>query len=183
MILRLSALLSSDPNRTRMTPVGENGTDDGIAKRDDKYFAEKKRLEKARSYRNIMKHRLLKIFMPSTPKTFAVPGWYASLFRSTSNRRGGKFFFSLFFRPSQRVARTVMQVYRRFANQLSYFGMYGMARTDEDLVCVTMLLTSDYRLADVKSAARNSPVEAFFYATVGKCIEFCKRKYGQRKSL
>ncbi|GBL86832.1 hypothetical protein AVEN_247854-1 [Araneus ventricosus] len=76
-----------------------------------------------------------------------------------------------------------MKLYRRIANQLSYFGMYGM-RTDEDLVCILMLLTSDYRLADVKKECRNlgiSPVEAFYATKVGKCIEFYKGKFGQLK--
>ncbi|GBM36101.1 hypothetical protein AVEN_34261-1 [Araneus ventricosus] len=50
---------------------------------------------------------------------------------------------------------SVMQLYRRFANQLSYFGMYGM-RTDEDLVCILMLLTSDYRLAVVKKRVQKA---------------------------
>ncbi|GBO18710.1 Large T antigen, partial [Araneus ventricosus] len=171
----------SDPEPDSDDPSWEKWDRRRRAKRDDKYFAEKKAREEREATPEYNETPFdEEFFVPSTPKKFAVPDGMRAYFRSASNRRAGKF-FSLF--SSESNQGTVMQLYRRFANQLSYFGMYGM-RTDEDLVCILMLLTSDYRLADVKKECRKlgiSPVEAFYATKVGKCIEFCKEKYGQPK--
>ncbi|GBM20314.1 hypothetical protein AVEN_195871-1 [Araneus ventricosus] len=172
------------------------------AKRDDKYFAVKKAREERKATQEYNETPFdEEFFVPSTPKKFSVPDGMRAYFRSASNRRAGKF-FSLFSSESNRG--NIMKLYRRFANQLSYFGMYGV-RTDEDLVCILMLLTSDYRFADVKKdffftlwtapllrvffdgvkkdcrKAGISPLEAFYATKIGKCVEFCKEKYGRPK--
>lgn len=119
-------------------------------------------------------------FIPSPKKKFAVPEDMRAYFRSASNRRAGKFF--ALFTPEGCLSEA-LKLHKRFATICSYFGIYEV-RTNKDLLCILLLLNSDYRLADIKKECRKfklSGLEAFYCTKFAKCVEFCKEKYGPPK--